>query len=106
MTLEFLLFAIGILLATMTLLDVFETVVVPGGSRASLKVAKRLVWILLPMWKAVRGKRHGLSGAFAPSVLVLCFIVWMAFLAIGFGLMAYAARSDFEPPLRSLFDGI
>jgi len=105
-TLEFLLFAIGILLAVMTLLDVFETVVVPGGSRASLKVARRLVWILLPVWKAMRGKRHGLSGAFAPMVLVLCFIVWMAFLAIGFGLMAYAARSDFEPPLRSIFDGI
>jgi hypothetical protein len=104
--LNFVLFLIGILLAAMTLLDVFETVVVPGGSRASLKVAKRLVWVLLPVWKTVRGKRHGLSGAFAPLVLVLCFIVWMTFMAVGFGLMAYAARSDFEPPLRSLFDGI
>jgi hypothetical protein len=62
--------------------------------------------MLLPLWKAIRGKRHGLSGAFAPLVLVLCFIVWMALMAIGFGLMAYAARSDFEPPLRSVFDGI
>ena len=106
MALNILLFAVGIILAAMTLMDVFETVVVPGGSRASLKVAKRLVWLLLPIWKAVRGKRHGLSGAFAPLVLVLSFIVWMAFLALGFGLMAYAVRSDFEPPLRSLFDGI
>jgi hypothetical protein len=104
--LNILLFVIGIILAAMTLLDVFETVVVPGGSRASLKVAKRLVWLLLPIWKAIRGKRHGLSGAFAPLVLVLCFSVWMAFLAIGFGLMSYAARSDFEPPLRSFFDGV
>jgi hypothetical protein len=38
-------------------------------------------------------------------VLVLCFIVWMALLALGFGLMAYSARADFEPPLRSFFDG-
>jgi hypothetical protein len=106
MTLDALLLIIGLILATMTLLDVFETVVVPGGSRASLRVAKRLVWALLPVWKAVRGRRHGLSGAFAPLVLVLCFIIWMALMAVGFGLMAYAARLDFKPPLHSLFDAI
>ena len=106
MPLNILLFVIGIVLAAMTLMDVFETVVVPGGSRASLKVARRLVWLLLPLWKAVRGKRHGLSGAFAPLVLVLCFVVWMAILAFGFGLMAYASARDFEPPLRSVLDGV
>jgi hypothetical protein len=106
MALDILLFMMGIVLATMTLLDVFETVVVPGGSRASLKVAKRLVWALLPVWKAMRGKRHGLSGAFAPMVLVLCFVIWMALLAFGFGVMAYAARAHFDPPLRSFFDGV
>src|SRR3954453_14189866 len=87
-------------------MDVFQTVVVPGGSKASLRVARRLVWVLLPVWKAIRGKRHGLSGAFAPLILVLCFIIWMAILAFGFGFMSYAARTDFDPPLRSLFDGI
>jgi hypothetical protein len=104
--LDILLFAVGLILAAMTLRDVFETVVVPGGSRASLKVAKRLLFILLPLWKAARGRRHGLSGAFAPLVLVLCFIVWMAFLALGFGLMAYAGRSHFQPALRSIPDAI
>ena len=106
MALNFLLFGIGIVLASLTLLDVFETVVVPGGSKASLRVARRLVWILLPLWKASRGRRHGLSGAFAPLVLVLCFFIWMAMLALGFGLMSYAARTAFDPPLKSLFDGI
>jgi hypothetical protein len=103
---DIILFLAGVALAVLTLMDVFETVVVPGGSKASLKVARRLVQVLLPVWKAVRGKRHGLSGAFAPLVLVLCFIVWMAFLAIGFGAMSYAVRGDFEPPLRSFFDGV
>ncbi len=106
MTVDALLFLVGLVLATMTLLDVFETVVVPGGSRASLRVAKRLVWALLPVWKSVRGRRHGLSGSFAPLVLVLCFFTWMALMAVGFGLMAYAARSDFKPPLHGLFDAI
>ena len=106
MALDILLFVVGFALAAMTLLDVFETVVVPGGSRASLKVARRLVRGLLPLWKAARGKRHGLSSAFAPLVLVLCFIIWIALLAVGFGLMAFAARSHFVPPLKSIPDAI
>ncbi|HEX5239320.1 MAG TPA: hypothetical protein VFW39_12765 [Sphingomicrobium sp.] len=106
MALNILLFLVGLVLAALTLSDVFETVVVPGGSRASLKVAKRLLFILLPLWKAARGRRHGLSGAFAPLVLVLCFIVWIALLAFGFGLMAYASRSHFQPVLRSIPDAI
>ena len=101
-----LLFAAGAILAGFTLRDVFETVVVPGGSRASLKVARRLLFVLLPLWKAARGNRHGLSSTFAPLVLVLCFIVWMALLAVGFGLMAYAVSGDFEPPLKSYFDAV
>src|SRR5262249_10813767 len=87
-------------------MDVFETVIVPGGSRASLRVARRLVWLLLPVWKLYRGKRHGLSGRFAPLILVLCFVIWMTLLASGFGFMAYAVRADFKPPLNSLFDAI
>jgi hypothetical protein len=104
--LDILIFLVGFALAAMTLLDVFETVVVPGGSRAPLRVAKRLVSLLLPVWKAVRGKRHGLSGAFAPLVLVLSFILWIAFLALGFGLMAYSMRLHFDPPLTSVPDAI
>ncbi|HEV8407766.1 MAG TPA: ion channel, partial [Sphingomicrobium sp.] len=75
-------------------------------SRASFKVARRLAWLLLPVWKGIRGKRHGLSGTFAPLILILSFFLWMALLAFGFGLMAYAARSDFDPPLKNIFDGI
>ena len=104
--LDILLFLAGVVLGSMTLLDVFQTVVVPGGSRASLRIATRLVQGLLPLWKLIRGRRHGLSSAFAPVVLVLCFITWIALLAIGFGLMAYAMRSHFDPPLTSVWDAI
>ena len=106
MALDILLFLVGLALALLTLMDVFETVIVPGGSRASLKVAKRLVWVLLPVWKGVRGSRHGLSSTFAPLILVLCFTIWITLLALSFGLMAYAIRSDFQPPLRSVPDAI
>jgi hypothetical protein len=96
----------GLVLAGLVLKDVFDTVVVPGGSRASLRVAHRLTVIALPVWKRVRGRRRGLSGTFAPFVLVSCFIIWMALLALSFGLMGYAFREDFVPPLRSFFDAV
>jgi hypothetical protein len=90
----------------MVLKDVFDTVVVPGGSRTSLRVAHRLVFVLLPIWKQIRGRRRGLSTAFAPTVLVSCFIIWMALLAIAFGMMAYAMRAHFEPPLRGFGEAV
>jgi hypothetical protein len=104
-TLDILLFLAGLALAGLTLRDVFDTVVVPGGSRASLRVAHRLRVALLPAWKWRRG-RTGISGAFAPVILVGSFIIWMSFLALGFGLMAYAARFHFQPPLRSFGDAV
>ena len=97
---------IGIVLAAMTLRDVFETVVVPGGSRASLRVARRIGEALLPVWRAARGRRRGISGGFAPVVLFGTFLIWIALLALAFGLMAYAARDHFKPPLASLAEGI
>lgn len=106
MIVDTLIFVVGLALAAMTLRDVFETVVVPGGSEASFRVTKRLLWMLLPLWKAVRGKRRGLSGTFAPFVLVLSFIIWIALLALGFGLMAYAIRTSYDPPLRSIPEAI
>lgn len=99
-------FLLGLLLAGLTLRDVFDTVVVPGGSRASLRVAHRLVFLLLPVWKWIRGRRRGLSTTFAPFVLVSCFFVWMSLLALGFGLMAYALRADFQPHLRGFGDAV
>jgi hypothetical protein len=99
-------FVLGLALAALTLRDVFETVIVPGGSRTLLRVARRLVLVLLPIWKAIRGRRHGLSGAFAPLVLVLSFVIWIALLALAFGLMAYAMRGHYRPALQSLPDAI
>lgn len=106
MAVNILLFVLGLALTAMTLRDVFETVVVPGGSRASLRVAHRLGAVLLPIWKTARGKRRGVSGGFAPTILFGSFVIWIALLALAFGLMAYATRSHFTPPLPSLAEGV
>jgi hypothetical protein len=96
----------GLLLAALTLSDVFDTVVVPGGSKASLQVAQRLIAVLLPVWKRTAGRRRGLSGMFAPVALVGSFVIWMALLMVGFGMLAYAARNAFDPPLKSFWDAL
>ena len=66
MAADILLALIGIAIAAVTLRDVFDTVIVPGTSHTSLHVARRLVLLLLPIWKRIRGRRRALSGNFAP----------------------------------------
>jgi len=97
---------IGVGLAWLTLRDVFDTVVVPGGSRASLQVTRRIGRVLLSLWKAARGRRRGISHAFAPTVLVSSFVTWMSLLAVAFGLMAYGMRTHFVPMLESLPEAV
>jgi len=106
MLFDFLIFAAGVIIASLALRDVFETVVVPSGNRSSLRVAHRLIYLLLPVWKIVRGRRRGLSGTFAPMVLVASFVIWITLLTVGFGMMIYAARSGFRPQPRGLGEGI
>jgi hypothetical protein len=106
MVLDFTLFVVGLGIAALTLGDVFDTVVVPGTSHTVLRIARRLVLLLLPVMKSIRGRRHALSGKFAPIVLVGSFAIWMSLLTLGFGLMAYALRHSFNPPLTSIGEAI
>lgn len=107
MALNLIFLFLGALLAWLTLRDVFDTVVVPGGSRASLRVTQRVGRLLLAVWKRVRGKNgKGVSGSFAPLVLVSSFAIWMALLALAFGLMTYAERDRFQPAIPSFGEAV
>jgi hypothetical protein len=104
--LDLILFLVGVVLAWLTLRDVFDTVVVPGSSRASLQVTSRTGRVLLVLYKLVRGRRRGISSTFAPLVLVSSFVIWMGLLALAFGLMAYGIRGHFNPPIRDFGDAV
>jgi len=105
-TLDIILFLGGVVLAWLTLRDVFDTVVVPGGSRASLRVTSRVGRLLLRSYKLVRGRRRGISSTFAPLVLVSSFLIWMTLLAVAFGLMSYGFRAEFRPPVQTFGDAV
>jgi hypothetical protein len=51
----------GVLLVLLALRDVFDTVVVPGESRGALRVARRLLAIMLPIWKWTRRGKRGVD---------------------------------------------
>jgi Ion channel len=106
MAIDILLILLGIALAWLTLRDVFDTVVVPGGARGSLQVTRRVGTLLLYVWKAVRGRRRGITFSFAPLVLVSSFVIWMSLLSLAFGLMIYGVRMDFKPPMTSFGDSV
>jgi hypothetical protein len=65
---------IGIALVALALRDVFDTVVVPGESAGALRVARRLLFMMLPVWKRLRRGKAGISTSFAPSVLMASFV--------------------------------
>jgi hypothetical protein len=92
----------GTALVGLALRDVFDTVVVPGESRGSLRVARRLLSTMLPIWKMARRGKTGISTSFAPSVLTASFVGWMFLLLLGFGLVAHGFGNWFSPPAHSL----
>ena len=106
MAVDNILFVGGMALAWLTLADVFETVVVPGGSRASLQVTRRIGRFLLSLSRLARGRRRATTTSFAPLVLVSSFVIWMSLLAIAFGLMIFGARSEFNSPVPSFGDAV
>jgi hypothetical protein len=103
---QFALFLGGGWLAALTLRDFFRTVVVPGESHGILRVARRLLFLTLPIWKAARRGRRGLSTGFAPFVLVGSFVIWMLLLCLGVGAMLFALRQSFRPPLTSFAEAV
>lgn len=96
----------GLILAIVTLRDVFDTVVVPGESRGTLKIARRLVFATLPIWRLARRNKPGVSTSFAPFVLVGSFVIWMLLLTLAFGTMTHALREDFQPALPSFLQAV
>jgi hypothetical protein len=101
-------FVAGLVVVGVVLNDVFQAVVVPrptpGGFRLT-RVVIRGSWRIsrsLALRKASSEQRERMLGTFAPLILIIQLLVWIAGLILGFGLLLYALRTQTRPPLENL----
>ncbi|TIR26273.1 MAG: hypothetical protein E5X34_05320 [Mesorhizobium sp.] len=99
-------FVVGTLVVWFTLRDVFDTVVVPGESRASLRLASRMVFAGLFGLRHTRRPGAAIPAAFAPFVLVASFTGWMLLLIFGFGLMVAALSGWYRPAVPTFSQAV
>ena len=96
-------------LAVVTMLDVFDTVVVPGFTQGWLQAARRVQRVSLPLWRRRAKQLEGpprIDRGLAPFIFIVTFVLWLALLVLGFGLIAFGLRDDYRPAIRSLPDGL
>jgi hypothetical protein len=96
--------ALGGWMVAITLRDLFDTVVVPGRVRGTLKLSRRYVNLGLALWTGLARRRVGIH--FAPIVLLASFVTWMLLLVIGFALLAHGLRESFSPPLAGFGEAL
>ena len=96
---------LGVGLAVVTLLDVFDTVVVPGFTQGWLQAARRVQRLSLPLWRRRARGREGpprIDRGLAPFIFITTFVLWMGLLVLGFGLIAFGLRDSYRPVITTL----
>ncbi len=93
----------GALLISLTLVDIFQSVVVPRASSGWLRFSRHVLRI---SWSAFRRaglrtrsgqRRERILGAFGPFVVILLLVVWVTLLIVGFGTLLDALRDQIRP---------
>jgi hypothetical protein len=102
---DVLFFALGALLLTLVLWDVFETIVVPRPTPGWFRIGR---YVIRGTWRALRAfagpgpdrspLRERLLGLFAPAATLLLLFVWLSSLIVAFGLILFALRDQLNPP--------
>ncbi|MBS2009966.1 MAG: hypothetical protein JST01_23150 [Cyanobacteria bacterium SZAS TMP-1] len=98
----------GISLIGLVLFDIYQTIVVPRYKPSTFRLAPFIVGRLL--WPGYRKVAVGqtcplkdvMLGSFASFGFVTLFLVWMALLVLGFGLIFLAQGSEVSPPINDL----
>jgi ion channel len=103
--------AVGIWIVLSVLYDLLVSVVLPRpapGRWRVTNIAFRLTWRPY-RWVGVRlgeERRERLLGAYAPGMVILVLIIWVALLVSGYGLVLWSIREQVRPELPSLGSAI
>ncbi len=95
--------AAGLLLIALVLWDIFQTVVLPRPAPTRVRIARNLIRITWPLWRgrAIRKvtsvDQEKILGSYAPALVLMLLITWIALMVLGFGLIMYALRGELTP---------
>ena len=95
-------FLLGILLITIVVWDLFETIVVPRPTPGRFRIGRYMIRSSWRVFRYVGRPRNGtahdtLLGLFAPAATLALLIVWLGTLIVGYGLVLFAIRDQISP---------
>ena len=100
--------AVGVVLIAWVLYDVFNTVILPRPSPARYRPAGLLTRWSWRIWRRyadaskTADRRERRLGIFAPAIVMVLLLLWIALLITGFGLVMHSLAGDIEPPLPDI----
>lgn len=100
---DVLIFIVGALVLMLTVVDVFETVVVPRPSPGPYRLSQALIGLTWRSWRWIGARaRTGLArdlfyGLYGPGAAILLLSTWLVMLVVGYGLLFFALRGDLVP---------
>jgi hypothetical protein len=101
-------FLAGLLVVFVILDDVFQSVVVPRPTPGGFRLTRLVIrgswraWRAFGLRKNSADLRERMLGTFAPGMLMVQLLIWIAGLILGFGLLLFALRTQLRPPLENL----
>lgn len=104
---------LGLVLLSVTLWDVFETIVVPRPTPGWLRIGRYLVrgsWRLVRAFAGPGPDRSPTAeralGLFAPAATILLLVAWLVALFVAFGLILFGLRDQLQPQPPNLGSAI
>ncbi|HEV3154128.1 MAG TPA: potassium channel family protein [Candidatus Baltobacteraceae bacterium] len=102
----------GALLVGLTLVDVFQSVIVPRAEDTAIRLSRYLIRFMWRIWPRLAyllhprsaDRRENFLGIYAPLVLVVVLIAWVLVLLSGWGLIFYGIRDQLHPGGLSFAD--
>jgi hypothetical protein len=94
---------LGGIIVVSTLIDIFQSVVVPRPTRRALRLAPFLLDGMWPLWKWIAFRlpsarlRAACLGIYAPLTVVVLLLVWGIALIFGYGLLFLALQGELQP---------
>jgi hypothetical protein len=99
---------LGSIIVVSTLVDIFQSVVVPRPTRGTLRLAPFMLDGIWPLWKwfallfHAAKLRAAILGIYAPLTVVMLLLVWGMALIFGYGLLFLSLQSQIQPRLTDL----